>query len=69
MDDGMFHRLLDGERVSVDYLTLPSLRVAMAKGVSPAKPISRISTDILNAGNWTLHGDRVRPKLASTTED
>ena len=66
MKDPEWRALLAGERVSVDYLTLPSLRVAMAKGVKPAKPISRISTDILNASNWELRGDRVRPRLAPT---
>lgn len=68
MDDAAWLHLLDGERVSVDYFTLPSLRVAMSKGVQPAKPISRISTNIHNAENWTLQGDRVRPRIAPRKE-
>ena len=68
MGDDEWTHLLAGDRVSVDYVTLPSLRVAMSKGVMPAKPISRISTNIQNAENWTLQGDRVRPKIARVKE-
>jgi hypothetical protein len=69
MHEEEWGQLLDGERVTIDYLTLPSLRVAMAKGVRPAREISRISTNIQNAGNWTLHGSQVRPKLAPILEE
>jgi hypothetical protein len=57
--------LLAGERVSVEYDSLPSLRVAMKKGVLPATQVSRISTDINNSANWQLQNNRVFPKLAS----
>lgn len=66
MTDDQWAALLAGDQVSVDYLTLPSLRVAMKKGVEPAKEISRISTNIANSANWELHGTDVRPRLAST---
>lgn len=69
MDATAWAQLLAGDRVRIDYETLPSLRVAMKSGVSPAKPISRISTDIRNASNWTLHGTQVRPKLAPSLEE
>lgn len=66
MSDDQWAALLAGDQVSVDYLTLPSLRVAMKKGVEPAKEISRISTDIAHSANWELHGTNVRPRMAST---
>lgn len=69
MTEKEWSTLLDGERVTVAYQTLPALRQAMAKGVMPAKPISRISTDIRNASNWELHGTQVRPKLAPTLKE
>jgi hypothetical protein len=61
----LWSQLLAGDRIRVDYETLPSLRVAMAKGVAPAHPISRLSTDLLNSGNWQLQGSLVRPKVIS----
>lgn len=69
MTEKEWSALLDGERVTVDYQTLPALRQAMAKGVTPAKAISRNSTDIRNASNWDLHGTQVRPKLAPTLKE
>lgn len=69
MDESMWGKLLAGERVCVDYLTLPSLRVAMQRGIEPAKPISRVSTNIENSGNWELRGNLVRPKLAPLPEE
>lgn len=68
MTEKEWSTLLDGERVTVAYQTLPALRQAMAKGIMPAKPISRISTDIRNASNWELFGTQVRPKLAPSPE-
>lgn len=65
MSDEHWCALLAGESVRIDYQTLPSLRVAMQKGVSPARPISRLSTDIQNSANWQLRGERVFPKIAS----
>jgi hypothetical protein len=69
MKEREWKALLNGDRVSVDYFTLPSLRIAMGRGTSPAKPISRISSDILNAGNWELKGHLVRPKLARNIKE
>lgn len=57
--------LLAGETVSVDYLSLPSLRVAMKHGPQPATSVSRVSTNIEHSANWDLHGTRVKPKIAS----
>lgn len=57
--------LLNGDVVSVDYLSLPSLRVAMKKGPQPAKMVSRVSTNIEHSANWSLKNERVFPKLAS----
>lgn len=69
MGEPQWNELLQGNRITVDYQTLPSLRVAMARGVEPAHDISRISTDINNAGNWELHGVHVRPKFTTQTEE
>lgn len=65
MSEDQWAALLSGQPISVEYLSLPSLRVAMEQGVRPAKKVSRVSTDINNSGNWQLHGTRIMPKIAS----
>jgi hypothetical protein len=64
MADEQWAAMLRGEAINVMYETLPALRVAMAKGVTPATSISRVSTNIANSANWELQGTRVYPKLA-----
>lgn len=56
--------LLKQGQIESRFDTLPSLRVAMKKGVFPAKQTKRVSTDIRNSVNWELIGDRVYPKIA-----
>lgn len=67
MSEEKWVALLNGETVSVDYKTLPSLRVAMKRGQEPAKPISRLSTDIDHSQNWRVEGTRVYPRQVEMT--
>ncbi len=68
MTPALWRALLDGERICIPYLSLPALRVAMAKGVRPAQPVQRVNTNLKNSANWELQGSRVRPKLAASRE-
>jgi hypothetical protein len=64
MTDHEWQELQAGRQVRVNYETLPSLRVAMKRGVTPASSISRISTDVNNSQNWELIAGDIRPRLA-----
>lgn len=65
MAEAEWAALMNNEKLRINYDTLPSLRVAMQRGVSPAKPISRGSTNIANSSNWELNGEAVRPRIAA----
>lgn len=56
--------LFAGEALSVEYQSLPSLRVAMEKGLSPAQPRARRVSSINQSVNWELQNDIVRPRMA-----
>lgn len=64
MSDEHWAALLEGHTISLEYASLPSLRVAMKEGVKPAKTVNRLSTDIRHSANWELNNDRIRPKMA-----
>jgi hypothetical protein len=65
MDETAWRALWSGETLKADFRSLPSLRVAMQKGVSPAQWTSRKSTDIANSQNWELIGQKIRPRIAA----
>lgn len=52
-----------GEQIGVDYDTLDALRVAMKKGINPARKTSRLSTLLDHSLNWERQGNLVIPKL------
>jgi DNA polymerase elongation subunit (family B) len=51
-------------KTSVDYLSLPSLVVALRKGIKLAAPMSRVSSDIANSVNFTLQNDEIKLKFS-----
>ncbi len=65
MEREHWRTLHSGGRISLSYPSLPSLRVAMQKGIRPAHMAERQSTDINNSANWQLTAGGVRPKLAA----
>jgi len=52
-------------KTEVDYLSLPSLKVALSKGVQPATIKSRKSSNINNSKNYYLQDEKIMVKMAS----
>lgn len=64
MEATHWKQLYKGDKINLSYESLPSLRVAMQRGITPAEWRNRDSTDIQNSANWELHGNNVYPKMA-----
>lgn len=75
MTPSNFEALLAGEQIEVSKIFLDSLRVALARGLTPDSPqaartLTRKSTDLGNSKNWQreLNGN-VRPRYVGLTSD
>ena len=58
-DNYKYHQLYEEGNTEVDYLSLPSLVVALRKGITPAEIKSRVSSDIENSQNFTLQNGNI----------
>ncbi len=57
--------LLQDGKTQASTQSLASLRVALGKGLEPARTLTRKSTDIKNSANWTCQNDKVQPKMVA----
>lgn len=64
MTQEKYQELFETGKTEVEYLSLPSLVVALRKGIAPAVPASRVSSDLENSVNFSLQGGKVRLKWA-----
>jgi hypothetical protein len=64
MGESEWEQLQTDEIIEVAFDTLPSLKVAMKRGITPATQTKRRSTNINNSVNWELQNGIVRPKIA-----
>lgn len=65
MIESKWAELLETGETTAGVMSLASLRVALQKGVAPAKQLERKSSSLNNSQNWELINNQVRPKLAS----
>lgn len=59
MTTDKYRQLYEEGNTEVDYLSLPSLVVALRKGITPAENKSRVSSDIENSQNFTLQNGNI----------
>lgn len=64
MTQEKYKELFETGKTEVEYLTLPSLVVALRKGIAPAVPASRVSSSLDNSVNFSVQGGKVRLKWA-----
>lgn len=57
--------LLQDGKTQASTQSLASLRVALSKGLEPARTLTRKSTDIKNSANWACQNDKVQPKMVA----
>ncbi len=65
MNDQLWTDLYDDGVIRAGAQSLASLRVALRRGMSPAKPLTRVSTSLNNSSNWSVQNGRVSPKIAA----
>lgn len=66
LTDSHWKELLEDGKTSAQALSLPSLRVTLKKGVTPAQVLLRHSSDLENSSNYSLLPDgRISVKMAS----
>lgn len=69
MRDEEWRMMFEKIDFKVDYTSLPSLIVAIKRGMSEAAPCSRRCTDLHNSANWMSYDDgRVRPRRVDVTD-
>ena len=59
-----YKQIANGEIIDVEYLSLPSLKSALKRGLKPAKLLHRKSTNIHNSQNYCIIEDNIKLKIA-----
>lgn len=62
MTTNKYQELYETGKTDVDYLSLPSLVVALRKGMTPATYQHRVSSDLGNSINFSLQNDAIKLK-------
>ena len=63
MGNDQWRGLLEGDRISAEYLSLSSLRVSLRTGELDARLLRRRSSLLENSNGWRQDGTAIRPRL------